>query len=228
MRCRTCCKSRGFHCQTHVKSTWVPAAKRRERLQQLAALHHQRLPVDQDDDVLHYQTLQLHRGGRDYNPMQKRIKDYHPTASYPNASSGLELSIFPTEVTSTAVFRCVRVSSLDNDDQYAYQTSVNIGGHLFKGILYDQGLQSSHFREFPVRDQGSSDGGSANVDIQQLNLIANTASSAAAAAAASSRGTGAAPCSLVTAFFDPSLFHSASLNSSFTAAGTQFFPPPTT
>ena len=40
MRCRTCCKSRGFHCQTHVKSTWVPAAKRRERLAQLASLQH--------------------------------------------------------------------------------------------------------------------------------------------------------------------------------------------
>lgn len=34
MRCRTCCKSRGYPCQTHVKSTWVPAARRRERLQQ--------------------------------------------------------------------------------------------------------------------------------------------------------------------------------------------------
>lgn len=32
MRCRTCCKSRGFLCETHVKSTWVPASKRRERL----------------------------------------------------------------------------------------------------------------------------------------------------------------------------------------------------
>lgn len=39
LRCRTCCKSRGFHCQTHVKSTWVPAAKRRERQQQLAGLN---------------------------------------------------------------------------------------------------------------------------------------------------------------------------------------------
>lgn len=37
MRCRTCCKSRGFPCQTHVKSTWVPAARRRERLHQQAA-----------------------------------------------------------------------------------------------------------------------------------------------------------------------------------------------
>ena len=38
MRCRTCCKSRGFDYQTHVKSTWVPAAKRRERQAQLACL----------------------------------------------------------------------------------------------------------------------------------------------------------------------------------------------
>lgn len=30
-RCRTCCKSRDFDCATHVKSTWVPASKRRER-----------------------------------------------------------------------------------------------------------------------------------------------------------------------------------------------------
>ncbi|RRT43046.1 hypothetical protein B296_00051670, partial [Ensete ventricosum] len=37
MRCRSCCKSRGFQCPTHVKSTWVPAAKRRERQQQLSA-----------------------------------------------------------------------------------------------------------------------------------------------------------------------------------------------
>ena len=41
LRCRTCCKSRGFQCHTHVKSTWVPAAKRRERQQQLAALQQQ-------------------------------------------------------------------------------------------------------------------------------------------------------------------------------------------
>lgn len=41
LRCRTCCKSRGFQCQTHVKSTWVPAAKRRERQQQLTALQQQ-------------------------------------------------------------------------------------------------------------------------------------------------------------------------------------------
>lgn len=47
LRCRTCCKSRGFHCQTHVKSTWVPAAKRRERQQQ----RHQQFRTDQSDQI---------------------------------------------------------------------------------------------------------------------------------------------------------------------------------
>ncbi|KAL3609238.1 hypothetical protein D5086_000258 [Populus alba] len=30
-RCRTCCKSREYDCTTHMKSTWVSAARRRER-----------------------------------------------------------------------------------------------------------------------------------------------------------------------------------------------------
>ncbi|XP_015936254.1 protein EXPRESSION OF TERPENOIDS 1-like [Arachis duranensis] len=43
---RTCCKSRGFDCQTHVKSTWVPASKRRERHQQLSSIQQQLLAAD--------------------------------------------------------------------------------------------------------------------------------------------------------------------------------------
>lgn len=51
---------------------------------------------------------------------------------------------FPTELEMPAIFRCVRVSSHDDAvDQYAYQTSVKIGGHVFKGILYDQGPEES-------------------------------------------------------------------------------------
>jgi LRP1 type putative zinc finger protein len=33
-RCRTCCKNRGLECPTHIKSTWIPAHKRRLRFQQ--------------------------------------------------------------------------------------------------------------------------------------------------------------------------------------------------
>lgn len=39
MRCRTCCKSQGLDCPTHVRSTWIPIAKRRERQQQMPTSH---------------------------------------------------------------------------------------------------------------------------------------------------------------------------------------------
>ncbi|CAK7329637.1 unnamed protein product [Dovyalis caffra] len=115
MRCRTCCKSKGFPCPTHVKSTWVPAVRRRQRAQNLSPI----------------QQLQL----QGHNP--KRLRE--------NPSTGLEMVNFPAEVHSTATFRCFRVSSIDEAiDQFAYQTSVNIGGHVFKGILYDQGPENRY------------------------------------------------------------------------------------
>jgi len=47
MRCRTCCKNKGFQCETHVKSTWIPLYRRRQRQQhqqqQLAAVLPQEL-----------------------------------------------------------------------------------------------------------------------------------------------------------------------------------------
>lgn len=36
----------------------------------------------------------------------------------------------------------MRVTALDDgDDEYAYQAVVRIGGHVFKGFLYDQGFE---------------------------------------------------------------------------------------
>lgn len=50
MRCRTCCKSRGFDCATHVRSTWVPASVRRDRHQKLVQhLQHQQ---EQDQEQM--------------------------------------------------------------------------------------------------------------------------------------------------------------------------------
>ncbi|XP_023003919.1 protein SHI RELATED SEQUENCE 1-like isoform X2 [Cucurbita maxima] len=172
MRCRSCCNTRGFPCQTHVKSTWVPAAKRRQRQQKLAA-------------------LQTH---------PKRHTDNIPTTN----TSGLEIGNFPAELNSPAVFRCVRLSSTDDtDDQYAYQTAVNIGGHVFKGILYDQGPENNY-----VPGETSSSGGGG---LQPLNFIAGAADANAASSAA-------------LPLLDPSSLYSAPLNSFM--AGTQFFLPP--
>lgn len=209
MRCRTCCKSRGFDCQTHVKSTWVPASKRRERQQQLASLQQQQQQL------------------RGENPKRQRE---NPTSSplaftrLPTNASGLEVGDFPAEVNSEAMFRCVRVSGIeDGDDQYAYQTAVNIGGHVFKGILYNQGPESGYNMAAAVGESSSGDG------IQQLDLI-----TAGPTAAASNAGTvaGNASCSSVTAaassstvaFLDPSSLYAAPLNTFM--AGTQFFPNP--
>lgn len=91
MRCRTCCRSRGFQCQTHVKSTWVPAAKRRERQHQLSSSQ------QQEDNQ---QTLQLHS-----RETPKRQRDDNiPTSSslvcsrLPSTISGITYNLFSLSV----------------------------------------------------------------------------------------------------------------------------------
>ncbi|KAL7607060.1 hypothetical protein Lser_V15G19617 [Lactuca serriola] len=160
MRCRTCCKSRGFHCQTHVKSTWVPAAKRRERQQYSSGTQDQsRRRVHQN--TKRTRSTQDHENPNMLNPITGAI-------AY-NSSSGLEVGNFPSEVTTQANFRCVRVSSIDEtDDQFAYQAAVNIGGHLFKGILYDQGPEGQQYMGGDTSSGGSAGG------IPQLNLTTTT------------------------------------------------------
>lgn len=49
----------------------------------------------------------------------------------------------PPEVRAQALFKCVRVTGVeDGESLFAYQATVKIGGHIFKGVLYDQGLDS--------------------------------------------------------------------------------------
>ncbi|PSS29904.1 Protein SHI RELATED SEQUENCE like [Actinidia chinensis var. chinensis] len=195
MRCRTCCKSRGFQCPTHVKSTWVPAAKRHERLQQ------------QQQDHLHIHTE---------NPKRQRDNPSDSsqlvcTRLHTHASAGLEVGEFPAEVNSAATFRCVRVSSIDQDgeEQYAYQTAVNIGGHLFKGILYDQG-SDDHYMPGPGTNSSSGVG---------LNLIVATSNTPAAAASTSTAAMAvASPATFIHDLYQPTL-------NTF-ISGTHFFPHP--
>ncbi|XP_058110226.1 protein SHI RELATED SEQUENCE 1-like [Magnolia sinica] len=201
MRCRTCCKSRGFQCPTHVKSTWVPASRRRERQQQLAAI--------QQQQQQRTGGVGLHGGE---NPKRQRENPTAPSLActrLPTSTSGMELAgHFPAEVNSPAVFRCVRVSALDDpDDQYAYQTAVSIGGHVFKGILYDQGPDNQHYA--PAGETSSS---------PSRNLIAAATAATAPSLAATTTSAAAA------AMLDPSSFYPTPLNAFM--AGTQFFPHP--
>lgn len=153
-RCRTCCKSRGLHCPTHVKSTWVPVAQRRPRHNVMHQQQHHQIST----------TVDHHHGS---NP--KRYRENQ-------AALGLEEGDFPGEVCFPAMFRCVRVSSMDNVvDEYAYQTSVSIGGHVFTGILYDQGTAE------PDGTGNFVTGGSSSAGIgflQQPNFLNSTSAAA--------------------------------------------------
>lgn len=117
------------------------------------------------------------------------------------------------------MFRCVRVSSLDTehnadhqehrhdqDEQFAYQTAVSIGGHVFKGILYDQGPESRYGE--------SSSGGSGAYQQPQLNLITSAANATTSAAITTNVTT--------QTLLDASLNYPTPINAFM--AGTQFFP----
>ncbi|KAJ8422146.1 hypothetical protein Cgig2_013309 [Carnegiea gigantea] len=212
LRCRTCCKSRGFDCPTHVKSTWVPASKRRERQQQLAALQQQQHSGQQ---------LEIMREKR---MRESRIVTITTTTNTTTTTTptvswvlmillllGLEVGNFPAEVSSSAVFKCVKVSAMDDpDEQFAYQTAVNIGGHVFKGILYDQGPDT----RYTTTGETSSGGGGGPTQQHNLMLTADTMGGS------SGGGGGGATASLL----DPSSIYPTPINAFM--AGTQFFPPP--
>ncbi|KAG6496597.1 hypothetical protein ZIOFF_044465 [Zingiber officinale] len=158
LRCRTCCKSRGFPCPTHVKSTWVSAAKRRERQQQLVAAAAQadarqqrgasasseggaetfKRPREVSAAALATTTF-----GWYYNfstISRHHFPDQFLSSTLIKHLDAGEPESFPAEVSAPAVFRCVRVSHVDEpDDAYAYHAAVSIGGHVFKGLLYDHG-----------------------------------------------------------------------------------------
>ncbi|KAJ8451963.1 hypothetical protein Cgig2_007446 [Carnegiea gigantea] len=222
MRCRTCCKSRGFDCPTHVKSTWVPASVRRERHHRLvgsanvAAAHGGGGGGDQQELMSSSLPKRMRRV---FDPKKKNV--------------GMEVGNFPAEVSSPAVFRCVRVSSIDDtEDEIAYQTAVSIGGHVFKGILYDQGpdqdphhhhhhhgTTSTHDHYQPHDHIGgdhhsSSGGGGPPPDI---TMWPPSASTMAAASVSSSPP--------VAGFLDASMYP-VSMTSYMTHPGTQFFPNP--
>ncbi|KAF0890639.1 hypothetical protein E2562_004156 [Oryza meyeriana var. granulata] len=143
-RCRTCCKSRGYDCSTHVKSTWVPAARRRER-QQLAgsgsassspatASTAAAASASKKPRLLTSQTTTSHTSTSNATTP----RSFDTTSSHQDASFRESL---PRQVRAPAVFRCVRVTSIDDgEDEYAYQATVTINGHVFKGFLYDQGV----------------------------------------------------------------------------------------
>ncbi|KAJ4881180.1 hypothetical protein Rs2_38235 [Raphanus sativus] len=71
--------------------------------------------------------------------------------------------------------QCYRTTNIvddfyNEDKEYAYQTAVNIGSHVFKGILYDQGSSDEH------RYSSTPAAISAESSQHHLNLLASATS----------------------------------------------------
>ncbi|KAI3797847.1 hypothetical protein L1987_33111 [Smallanthus sonchifolius] len=147
-RCRTCCKSRGFDCATHVKSTWVPAARRRERQLMTptgAASVSSASTSGPKKPRLTSHTTTSHTSTSNTTPP----RSFDTSSSHHKQDASFKESL-PGQVRAPAVFKCVRVTAVDDgDDEYAYQASATISGHVFKGFLYDQGVETRDHTNFP-------------------------------------------------------------------------------
>ncbi|KAM0062162.1 putative transcription factor STY-LRP1 family [Helianthus debilis subsp. tardiflorus] len=120
-RCRSCCRGHGFQCQTHIKSTWVPISTRQVVRNSAAAM-----------------AAQPHQ----YHHQQGEQQQLDRSTPSPSGFGGR----FPSELSGEATFTRVQVATTSEEnayvDQYAYETTINIGGRVFRGILYDQGPYS--------------------------------------------------------------------------------------
>ncbi|XP_031498165.1 protein LATERAL ROOT PRIMORDIUM 1-like isoform X2 [Nymphaea colorata] len=180
-RCRTCCRSRAFECATHVRSTWVPAARRRERQQSEAAFAAAVTAAATAGgggsaglfgSATAEQQQEQQRHPEEEAKGSKRARVTALAVSHGSTSansSDINLSFrsgLPGQVRTQAVFKCVRVSPIDDGDvEYAYQAVVKIGGHVFKGVLYDQGSDTGELPEF------------SDLQLSGHNLNVNTTSS---------------------------------------------------
>ncbi|KAE8683174.1 Detected protein of unknown function [Hibiscus syriacus] len=132
-RCRTCCKSRGYDCATHVKSTWVPAARKKDRKVALVGME------DGGGSS----------GSSTCSGKRQRVLNFTSNAAskslnFEDATSHQDSRFkesLPGQVRAPAVFRCIQVTAIsDGKAEVAYQATVNISGHVFKGFLYDHGV----------------------------------------------------------------------------------------
>lgn len=129
-RCRTCCRGRGYGCSTHVKSTWVPAARRRERQMGVTVA----VPGVGGGGG----------GGEGSSGSSSVAKRPRVVVPSQNANANIKQSL-PDKVRAPAVFRCHRVTAISNGAaELAYQATVKISGHVFQGLLYDHGVDKNN------------------------------------------------------------------------------------
>lgn len=128
-RCRTCCKSRGYNCATHVKSTWAPSS------------HHRSVSHSSSSSSDRNKKLKL-----DSSDKPKSVLIVPTTTSRQETSFKERL---PGKIEAPAVFKRTRVTAVSNNEQaeIGYQATVTISGHVFKGFLHYYGVD--HNKSFP-------------------------------------------------------------------------------
>ncbi|KAJ0247012.1 Protein SHI RELATED SEQUENCE 6 [Hirschfeldia incana] len=126
----TCCKSRGYNCPTHVKSTWVPSSAA-SRSSSSSSDRNKKLKLDSSDKPKSFLIVPT-TTSRQQETVETSFKE------------GL-----PGKIEAPAVFRRTRVTAVSNNEQaeIGYQATVTISGHVFKGFLHYYGVD--HNKAFP-------------------------------------------------------------------------------
>ncbi|CAJ1958923.1 unnamed protein product [Sphenostylis stenocarpa] len=144
-RCRTCCKGRGYDCNTHVKSTWIPSIRRRER--EMAVVSAGGGSSSKRPRALVGSSQNATATSHSSNSNATTSKSLATISSHQDA--GFKQSL-PGHVRAPAVFKCHRVSAIGNgEDEFAYLATVQISGHVFKGFLYDHGVDGKFANSVP-------------------------------------------------------------------------------
>ncbi|CAL0303582.1 unnamed protein product [Lupinus luteus] len=146
-RCRTCCKGRGYDCSTHVKSTWVPASRRRDRDMVVVG--------GGDGGGGGASSSGVKRPRALGSSSQNAATNSHSSTSNATTTKSFDTSSYhqdpgfkqslPGHVCAPAVFRCHRMAAIGNgEDELAYLATVQIRGHVFRGFLYDHGVDEKN------------------------------------------------------------------------------------
>ncbi|KAJ7949350.1 protein LATERAL ROOT PRIMORDIUM 1 [Quillaja saponaria] len=177
-RCRTCCKGRGFDCTTHVKSTWVPAARRRERQMMVVGSGSAGAGTSSGSSsgakrprVLlpsHNVTATSHTSTSNATtPRSFDTSSCHQDASFKKS--------LPGQVRAPAVFRCHRVTAIGNgENEFAYMATVHISGHVFKGFLYDHGVDERNVLPYVTQLNLENHSRGKNVDSSSSPIVVPT------------------------------------------------------
>ncbi|KAL5078252.1 hypothetical protein RYX36_017236 [Vicia faba] len=141
-RCRTCCKGRGYDCSTHLKSTWIPSTRRRDREGEIVGGGGEGCSGVKRPKILLGSSQNAAATSHSSNSNATTPKSFANSSCHQDASFKEAL---PGQVHAPAVFKCHRVTAIGNgEDEFAYLATVHISGHVFKGFLYDHGVDGKN------------------------------------------------------------------------------------